>query len=103
MVCKFDRFGNLCLKRNGIFKKQFCPYSQNGDGCGDYCPCLIENASFTRFDYVTTCGGDRISLIEDDRKSDEIPESVFPETWDEIEQIATCLTEQNNKGEIHEE
>lgn len=38
MKIKIDKDGRLFLDRAGKMTKQWCPYSQSDNSCGDWCP-----------------------------------------------------------------
>lgn len=37
MEGKIDKNGNLEIKRKNKWKYMYCPYSDTGEGCGDWC------------------------------------------------------------------
>jgi len=42
MKAKIDEKGLLHLERSNRLKLQYCPFTEPGTGCGDWCP-LFEN------------------------------------------------------------
>jgi hypothetical protein len=72
MEGKINQYGNLEIKRHGVFKRQFCPY--NECPCGDGCPLFSE---YTHKIYSKECHklylckrymSEFIEIVQDDRE-----------------------------------
>lgn len=46
--------GYLSLSRRGYLKRQLCPYSQNPEDCGDWCPLFIEPTDHSSDEKIKT-------------------------------------------------
>ena len=58
---RIDEAGRLVIKRNGVWKEQYCPYSLRTSTCGDWCP------HFGEPELLTDNGGTRtirVSICE---------------------------------------
>lgn len=63
MNAKINKNGDLLIKRKGVFRKQFCPFSTADDCCGDWCPKFDDDIAFKK---VIVCG-EEIDIIVDER------------------------------------